>query len=61
MRLAELNELKISDFDFKENKFVVLGKGSKERTCYLNANAKEILQNGQVEIILRALELYKYN
>lgn len=44
LRLAELNELKISDFDFKENKFVVLGKGSKERTCYLNANAKEILQ-----------------
>ena len=44
LRLAELNELKISDFDFKENKFVVLGKGSKERTCYLNASAKEILQ-----------------
>lgn len=44
LRLSELNELKISDFDFKENKFVVLGKGSKERTCYLNVNAKEILQ-----------------
>ena len=44
LRLAELNELKISDFDLKENKFVVLGKGNKERTCYLNANAKEILQ-----------------
>ena len=44
LRLAELNELKISDFDLKENKFVVLGKGNKERTCYLNANAKEILK-----------------
>ena len=44
LRLAELNELKISDFDLKENKFVVLGKGNKERTCYLNTNAKEILQ-----------------
>lgn len=44
LRLAELNELKISNFDLKENKFVVLGKGNKERTCYLNANAKEILQ-----------------
>lgn len=44
LRLAELNELKISDFDFKENKFVVLGKGQKERTCYINANIKEILQ-----------------
>ena len=44
LRLEELNEIKISDFDFKENKFVIFGKGSKERICYLNENTKEALR-----------------
>lgn len=44
MRLEELNEIKISDFDFNENKFIILGKGNKERTCYLNTNTKDALQ-----------------
>lgn len=44
LRLEELNEIKISDFDFNENKFIILGKGNKERTCYLNTNTKDALQ-----------------
>ena len=44
LRLEELNEIKISDFDFNENKFIILGKGNKERTCYLNTNTKYALQ-----------------
>lgn len=44
LRLSELKNLKISDIDFNENKFIVLGKGSKERTCYLNEKTREILK-----------------
>lgn len=45
LRLSELTNLKISDFNFKENTFVVLGKGNKERMCYLNKITKDVLQN----------------
>lgn len=43
LRNGELRELKISDFNFKEDKFLVLGKGNKERFCYLNKTAKKDL------------------
>ena len=36
MRLAELVGININDIDFSENKMTVIGKGSKERTIYLN-------------------------
>lgn len=45
LRLSEVVNLKISNFDFKDDKFLILGKGSKERTGYLNKPAKEALLN----------------
>lgn len=45
LRLSEFTNLKISDFNFKENTFVVLGKGNKERMCYLNKITQDVLQN----------------
>ncbi len=36
IRLSELVGLNLSSIDFKESKMIVLGKGSKERTVYLN-------------------------
>lgn len=41
LRLSELQNLKISNINFNENKFTVIGKGNKERMCYLNNMAKE--------------------
>ena len=35
---------KISDFKLDENKFIIYGKGDKERTGYLNAAAKKALE-----------------
>ena len=43
LRLSEVVNLKISNFDFKDDKFLILGKGSKERTGYLNKPAKKAL------------------
>lgn len=45
LRLSEVVNLKISNIDFKDDKFLILGKGSKERTGYLNKPAKEALLN----------------
>lgn len=36
MRVAEVANLNISDFKFSERKFLILGKGNKERMGYLN-------------------------
>lgn len=36
MRLSELVGINVSDIDFSECKLTVMGKGSKERTIYLN-------------------------
>ena len=43
LRLSELQNLKMTDINFKENKFSVIGKGNKERTCYLNKMSKDAL------------------
>lgn len=45
LRLSEVINLKISNFDFKDDRFLILGKGHKERTGYLNKPAKEALLN----------------
>ena len=44
LRLSELCNLKLSDINLKENKFIVNGKGNKERYCYLNDSTKKTLQ-----------------
>lgn len=44
LRLSELADLKITDFNLKEKKFIVIGKGRKERTCYFNEKTKKILE-----------------
>ena len=36
LRVSELTNLSISDFNFKNDTFIILGKGNKERTGYLN-------------------------
>lgn len=36
IRVSELHNMKISDVDFHNMEFKVLGKGNKERVCYLN-------------------------
>ena len=43
LRLSEITNLNISDLNLLEDKFTVIGKGNKERTCYLNKLAKSTL------------------
>lgn len=43
LRVSELSNLNISDFNFKADKFIILGKGNKERVGYLNKSTKEAL------------------
>ena len=43
LRLSELVNLNISDFNLKNNTFLIFGKGSKERTGYLNKVTKDAL------------------
>lgn len=43
LRRSELANLNITDFDFKEDKFLILGKGNKERMGYLNKITKDAL------------------
>ena len=43
LRLAEIQNLKISNINFKENKFTIIGKGNKERMCYLTNTSKDAL------------------
>lgn len=40
LRLSEIITLNISDINLKENKFTIIGKGNKERMCYLNELTK---------------------
>ena len=43
LRLYETADLNISDLDLNDDKFTVIGKGNKERTCYLNKPTKDAL------------------
>lgn len=43
LRISEMRNLNISDFDFTTNKFIILGKGNKERVGYLNDSTKNAL------------------
>lgn len=44
LRLSEAAGLNIDDLILSEDKFVVFGKGNKERTCYLNKPTKEAIE-----------------
>lgn len=41
LRLAEVQSMQIKDINFSENKFTIIGKGNKERMCYLNKTTRE--------------------
>ena len=43
LRRSELINLKIDDFNFEENKFIIFGKGNKERIGYLNQITKDAI------------------
>lgn len=43
MRISEVANLNISDFKLSERKFLIFGKGNKERTGYLNDDTYEAL------------------
>ena len=43
LRLSEMSNLNIDDFNFDEDKFNIIGKGNKERIGYLNKPTKEAL------------------
>lgn len=43
MRVSEVANLNISDFQLTEKRFLIFGKGNKERTGYLNDNTYEAL------------------
>lgn len=51
LRVSEVSNLNITDFDFNKDTFTILGKGNKERIGYLNKSTKEAL--------LKYLELRK--
>lgn len=51
LRISEVANLDISDFNFKTNKFTIFGKGNKERIGYLNPITREA--------ILKYLEIRK--
>lgn len=44
LRLSEVAGLNIDDLILSEDKFVVIGKGNKERTCYLNKPTKKAIE-----------------
>ncbi len=43
LRISEIINLKISDIDFKNDKFLIFGKGNKERVGYLNKGTKKAI------------------
>ncbi len=51
LRVSEVAKLKISDFNFSTNTFIIHGKGNKERVGYMNKLTKEA--------VLKYLELRK--
>jgi len=44
LRLSELKTLNIDDLNLSEGTFLILGKGNKERTGYINTATKEALE-----------------
>lgn len=44
LRVSELKNLNITDFNFSNNTFTIFGKGNKERTGYLNKSTIEALE-----------------
>ena len=40
LRRQELCDMLLKDLDLEHNKFIVIGKGNKERTCFLTSRAK---------------------
>lgn len=44
LRISEVINLKISDIDFENDKFLIFGKGNKERMGYLNNITKEAIE-----------------
>ncbi len=44
IRLSELKNLNIDDIDLSNNKFLIIGKGNKERTGYINNITKNALE-----------------
>lgn len=44
LRLSELRNLNVDDLDFIDNKFIIFGKGNKERVGYINEATKQALQ-----------------
>lgn len=44
LRVSELKNLNITDFNFSNDTFTIFGKGNKERTGYLNKSTKEALE-----------------
>lgn len=54
LRVSELSNLNISDFNFANNTFTIYGKGNKERTGYLNeATKKAVLDYIEIRTILK--------
>jgi len=43
IRVSEIAQLKLSDIDFKNNKFVVHGKGNKMRIAYFDDGTKKVI------------------
>lgn len=43
LRLAEITNIRITNINFNENKFTIIGKGNKERMCYLNETTKNAI------------------
>ncbi|MBE6124264.1 MAG: tyrosine recombinase XerC [Erysipelotrichaceae bacterium] len=45
LRVSELCNLPLNSIDFKEKKFVVTGKGNRQRWCFFDDDCKELLEN----------------
>ena len=45
MRCSELSNVNITDVDFSSGEILIMGKGNKQRICYLNAPAKKRLKD----------------
>lgn len=44
VRLIEMENMKVTDIDFKQNKILVFGKGAKEREVFFQSTTKEYLR-----------------
>lgn len=66
LRRQEIINLNIKDFNFKNNSFVILGKGNKERMGYLNEPTKKAILKyldlrNNIKTDTNALFITKYN